>query len=727
MNTERATIIPASPAWNRLNARTKQQAHKLRQALASALELHRSGRWGRAEIESAGLRDYQQVFGHAITPRHFWRLLDLVVERDAGRNQFDNLGFYLPGRIVRKRPADSLDRYAKQLPRLCTTVAGCANIAEPTAQEILLVWDAACSEYQAMIAVGMTDGKARRLVVAALDVSGLPLALTRAALRRSFCRKLDRWIEGGRKPAAIRDQRELKCGRKLQAVPTPEDLNLLTARALHLRSVPAAWRELLHAGELSPAVTQSYISQTASKSYCPESIRRVIVHRIGLVDDIHHGPRQATLNGAHITRDWSDVAPGDWQQADDVTLEVYYWFKDVSGVPQVLRGQFLLMIDLRSLRILNFALHAENNYNAKVIRGLMLRTHDAYGLPRRGYAFGKGIWKSSRLVKGRELPKGDEIPNEETELGFRDFALEFRHAKLPRAKPIERVIGLLQARLRDQPGWVGPNEMKEKFERVQERLLAARGGSVHPSKFFLHRDEWFERLQEVCDEYNNEPQQGRMLNGLSPRQYWEANFDYARPLVKLGQGTRYLLANHRRPEKVTRNGIRIVVGKEICNFKSPELGHHVGKIVQVYFDPEDMSSVFVMVDCEGKSALVVPREKGVPAMDATDEQLRTAQGINEAMNQPARTLYAEIKTYFPKNGPSLFRREIADAVTVELGQDIAAEQDAIRREKTQQVQDARSLKRRRRELGLRPQSEQISTERQLAALKLFEEARRDDT
>lgn len=719
--------VAGTPSWNRLSARTKQQAHKLRQALASALELHREGRWGRAEIESAGLRDYQRVFGHVVTPRHFWRVLDLVVERDAGRHQFDNLALYLPGRITRKPQANAFERYAKQLPRLCTTVAGCKNIAEPTTDEILLAWDAACSEFQSMLDAGMTDGKARRVVVAALDASGLPLALTRAALRRSFGRKLERWIEGGRKPAAIRDQRESKCGRKPQANLSEDDLNLLTARALHLRSVPAAWRELLQAGELSPAVTQSYISQTASKSYCPESIRRLIAPRVNLVDDIHHGPRQAKLNGAYISRDWSNVAPGDWQQSDDVTLEIYYWLEDASGVPQVLRGQFLLMIDLRSLRILSFALHSENNYNAKVIRGLMLRTHDGYGLPRRGYAFEKGIWKSSRLVKGRELPKGDEIPNEETELGFRDFALEFRHASLPRAKPIERVIGLLQARLRDQPGWVGPNEMKEKFERVQERLLAVRGGSVHPSKFFLHRDEWFERLQEVCDAYNNEPQQGQMLRGLSPRQFWDANFDYSRPLVKLGQGTRYLLKNHRSPEKVTRNGIKKVIGKEVFRFKSPELGQHVGKIVQVYFDPEDMSSVFVMVNRESKSAFVVPREKGVPAMDATDEQLREAHQLNAAMNQPARTLYAEIKTYFPKNGPSLFRREIADAATVELGQDISAEQDAIRQKKTQQVQDERALKRRQRQLGLRPQSDHISTDRQLAALKLFEEARDADT
>lgn len=65
-----------SSAWHRLSARVKQRAHTLRQALAPALELHFSGRWGRPEIENAGLQAYRAAFV-AKFPRvisgGFWR------------------------------------------------------------------------------------------------------------------------------------------------------------------------------------------------------------------------------------------------------------------------------------------------------------------------------------------------------------------------------------------------------------------------------------------------------------------------------------------------------------------------------------------------------------------------------------------------------------------------------------------------------------------------------
>ena len=644
-----------------------------------------------------------------------------MLKRDGGKRDFNNLALYLPGRLVRKQAAGAFERYAKQLPTLNAAVSGIKNIAEPTEAESLRVWDSAFSDYEILMNGGLADGAVRRKVLAALDASGAPLARTRAALRRSFSYKLGRWIDRGRKPEAIRDQRAGKCGRKPKAELTEDDLNKLTARALHLRSVPAAWRELMEAGELSAGVTQSYISNTASKSYCPETIRVQVAQRVGLVQDIHHGPRQAKLNGPHITRDWSDTSPGDWQQADDVTLEVYYWLER-DGVPQVMRGQFLVMIDLRSLRILSYALHSENNYNATVIRGLMLRTHDSYGLPRNGYYYEKGMWKSARLVKGRDLPTGSEIELEQTENGFRDFGLRFTHANLPRGKPVERVIGLLQAKLRDQPGWVGPNEMREKYERVQKLLLQARSGAVHPSSHFLHRDEWNQRLEEVCEAYNNEPQQGRMLNGLSPREFWDRHFDYTRPLMRLGPQTRYLLENHRRPLKVTQKGLCIPVGKIRHWFISAELGAHVGKIVQAYFNPEDMRSVFVLPSISSKEVLIVPAAPTLPAMTATPDQMRQAAKACDEFRQPARTVYTEIKTHFPDNGPSPFRRELLDPEAVEMGREIADGKAAIKQEENQRTTTQRKLNKYRSRFGGTRGQEAVHPDRLMTGYEMMEEA-----
>ena len=54
----------------------------------------------------------------------------------------------------------------------------------------------------------------------------------------------------------------------------------------------------------------------------------------------------------------------------------------------------------------------------------------------------------------------------ETELGLREFGVRFKHSRLPRSKPVERVIGALQNLMEGLPGYVGRNEMVEKFERV---------------------------------------------------------------------------------------------------------------------------------------------------------------------------------------------------------------------------------------------------------------------
>jgi len=714
-----AKIEVGSSVWNRLSTATRQYAHKLRQALASALELHVANHWGRGAIEAAGRRDYECVFGHAISSRHFWRVFDLVIQRAGNRGKFEDLVLYLPGRLVRKPSKTVFERLAKELPTLASQILRVRDAAAPTAGELLIVWDSALSEYQRLADAGMAKSKAVRIVVAALDASGLPLARARDALRRNFGRKLDRWVEGGCKPSAICDLRPDHSGSRRDLPLSEEDLLKLTANSL-AGGLSRAWRDLMRKGDLSPDAIQAYIANPASKSYVPRRVRDLVGPNVGLLQDIHHGPRQAQLNGPYISRDWSQVAPGDWYQADDCTLPVYYWEEDGEGRPHAIRGQFLVMIDCRTQRVLAFALHSERNYSAKVIRGLTLRTHDTYGLPRKGFYFERGIWKSSKLITGA----ADEVPLEETELGLREFC-EFVHARLPRAKLVERILGILQTEMEDQPGYVGRDEKKEKFERVQKNLLQVAAGRLHPSEFLLHRDEWMRRLETICDRYNHEPQDGRLLKSLSPREAWEQLFDYGRPLIRLDPEYRFLLANHRRPLKVTANGICVQLGKERHWFRSEQTGLLRGRQVQVYFNPEDLSSVFLQLDRSDKTALVVPAAPTIPAMSATAEQLSHAMASCEAHNRAARTLYAAVRSYFPENGPSPFRRVVADPETVEMGQEIAEEQAEIRNQQKSDASTRRQLARYRHRFGVSPNQDAISEDRLRAGYEMLAEANRD--
>ncbi len=684
--------------YNRLNAKTKQHAHKLRQALSSAIELHQSGRWGRPEIEAAGLRDYQEVFGHTITARHFWRLFDNVIERHAGNGDFNHLALYVPGRLVQKKSAEGFAVYSKTLPNLASAIHTVKDANRPTDPERLLVWDNALSEYQRLVDLGSSDGRARRVIISALDASGLPLALTRAALARNFCRKLDRWVAGGGKPSAIRDLRRDNPGRAPRFNLTQGDIDLLVAHTLAKGDLRRAWREALNEDLLSAGVASAYLSNPSSKSYVPASIARAVLPEAERLRPWHLGPRQAKLNGAYITRDWSDTLPADWYQADDTTLPLYYWEEDYNGKARVMRGQFLPMIDVRTNRILTFALHSERNYTAAVIRGLILRTHDSYGLPRRGFHFENGIWRSSKLIKGVQ-GSGSAIDPTETENGLRDW-VEFMHSKPgnAKAKKVERVIGLLQDRMEDQPGYCGRNEQTEKYERVQRNKLDVEAGRVPANSCFLHRDEWIQRLGEICEAYNAERQDGA-LGGQSPCEAWDSLFDYDQPLVRLSADTRWLLANHRAVLKVTRNGITVRASGKDWVFRSEITAHLIGREVQVYFNPEDLSSCFVKLSPSDKTAAVIPLAPAIPATTATREQLDLAHGSLDTHNRALHTRYKALAAHFPKNAPSPFRPVIADDDTIESGREIAAEQADIRANQQQETANNLRANRLRRKLG----------------------------
>ena len=145
---------------------------------------------------------------------------------------------------------------------------------------------------------------------------------------------------------------------------------------------------------------------------------------------------------------------------------------------------------------------------------------------------------------------------EDTEKGLRDF-VAFRHARLPRSKTIENTIGKLQDMMDGEVGCVGRAEMTEKFEGIQKKLRDAAAGKIEYSSFLYNKEQWLEKLVGYCNRYNNERQDGRRLQKLSPLQAWEKWFDYGDPLTRLEGPTRYLLLNHRCQTKVGQRGVTI--------------------------------------------------------------------------------------------------------------------------------------------------------------------------
>lgn len=116
-----------------------------------------------------------------------------------------------------------------------------------------------------------------------------------------------------------------------------------------------------------------------------------------MLEEHHHGPRAAKLNGAYINRDPSTFNAGDWFQADDCTLPNYYYTQSDEGFALV-RGQFLAMCDVRTTFILGYVLIPQRNYTAHHIRNLTTVVADRYGLPRRGFYYENGMWRNARLL-----------------------------------------------------------------------------------------------------------------------------------------------------------------------------------------------------------------------------------------------------------------------------------------------------------------------------------------
>ncbi len=693
------------------------RAQKRAAALAPWARAQSEGMRPAGEIRDGASAAHRQALGYEVAADTLDNLMRRVIQRDRGRGEFERWELYLSEMPKRLASADTGET-KEDFTQFETCIAG-VKAATPSLENRAWAWTMMCDNLQILLETGENPRAARRRLVKHVFARAPWLSTSKPSLAKSFDGKWRRYCAG---ELFLADQRRAKSGNRQPLTLTDEDEKKLIALSLG-GGLAQAWRQLHGEAKLSADVVQRYATNCASKSYVPQRIRDLVTPKVEMLQDIHHGPRQAKLGGAYITRDWSGVLPGDWYQGDDVTLPVYYWDQGPDGKPRAIRGQCLVMIDCRSQRSLAFALHSDNNYNARVIRGLILSTHDTYGMPRRGFAFERGIWKSSRLVTGGE--RADELTTADTEAGLRDFGVKFTHARLPRAKLVERVLGLLQTRMEHEDGYCGRNEQTEKFERLQRKLQLARAGHIEFSSFLLHRDVWAQRIAEICDAYNNERQDGRLLGGLTPRELWETRFDFDKPLVRLTNEGRYLLANHRRPRRVTKNGLCIQIGNERSWFRNAATGHLIGRTVQVYFNPEDLSSIWLRTSDNARGAVVVPRAPTPAAMDASEVELSDALASCAAHNQAAKTLYAAIAPHFPANGRSHFRVNLVEHEFVEQSREIRDQQAEIRSAQTAQIRQRKQLANYDRHFGRQPGSDGVSPERKLKALELLEGSNRN--
>lgn len=696
------------------------RAAKLQRALTQILSLQSDLSRPSAELEQIGLDDYRREFGYTITARALRALVKRTIARDGGAENFARLELYLDERPARKVPLPSAPRPGDEVEfrELRDVLSTFKNATAPTDAEISYLWLRAFEVYEAKLESGAKAKRVQRALVRFLFAVMPSLAKHEAALRKTFKRKLARWQDGARQIEVLNDQRAENSGHHRAPELTEEDRDALIAHAVLNCDgrVSQAWRELCQRNALSAPLLSYYLSNPASKSYCPARIRDAVKHEVAMMEDIHHGPRQDKLNGAHLLRDWSGVAPMDWLCADDATLEVYFYIPDGKGWFTLMRGQCLLMIDTRTLRVLGYALHAETNYNARVIRTLITKVCDEHGLPRKGFLFENGIWKS-RILKGSA--EAGPFSWSETELGLRSLGLRFWHSRLPRSKPVERVIGAIQDLCEGERGYVGPDEMHERFERVQKAKLMVAAQHVHPLEHFYSFEQWEARLGEICAQYNSNKQDGKMTGGMSPDDAFERFEKRDDPPTKLPAGCRHLLSHHVRPIRVTGNGITLRFGKQVYNYRNEQTGRWRGQQVLAFFNPE-LPEIITITDTNRQNPFTVERTQEVPAMDAPAELLeQEMERINAHMSY-GRTRYRTLKAKFSVP----FRRAIADHNTVNLGVEIATQQNAVQSRQAEKAKSQTRVRKIARANGIRPELLDDS-EQTARAVSLVAEARRE--
>jgi hypothetical protein len=707
--TNRNTTVEGLLAWeqtiwrprhplHQLTDEALERASRLKRALFSALA-RLNDELPNTEFEQLGVEHYRQAFGHGISTRHWRRLFKRTLDRDGGAKNWERLEIYLDQSPARKpefrKPGPFISPAFHPLQAL---ISSFANPIEPTDFEKDCLWIYAFEHYERESERTGRPKAVKRATLKFLFENASFLGKSEKGIKLQFDRKLKRWITGGRVPAAFADGRRNNRGRPAASLSEQEEHALIAKSLRSGGALAQAWRESREKGLFGPGVSQRYTSTPASKSYVPRRIRERIRHKLKMIRDHYHGPRSAKLNGAYINRDPSCYHSGDWFQADDCTLPNYYYIESDEGFALV-RGQFLAMCDVRTTFILGYVLIPQRNYTAHHIRNLTTIVADTYGLPRRGFYYENGMWRNARLLHGRR----DEVNWFQTEMGLRGLGLQFCHAKLPRGKVIERVFGLLQNHLESEPGYAGRDERHDKFERVQEQISLVRRGKAQPEDFFLSEAEYLERLSLIVDRYNNERQEGKYCPGLSPKEAFE-KFHGAEPRIRLSGSCRHLLATHKMRVRSGRNGISFRFGKEQFTYKSRETGALRGEELIVWFNVENPSIISVTNLKEDPHTLfTVEREIRVPGMDAPSEVLEAALAQNEAHEAYRKGLYRAVSQNFSTGfAGRMFRQNLIDHKTAEVGNAMREQQAEIKRQKIEKKKRAEAIERKAVRLGIAP-------------------------
>ncbi|HEV2453097.1 MAG TPA: hypothetical protein VGY98_02485, partial [Verrucomicrobiae bacterium] len=512
------------------------------------------------------------------------------------------------------------------------------------------------------------------------------LALSRDALLKAFNRKLEAFEKANGDAKALRDGRENN-GDCVQLPDGDRDLLIHRAVFYYRGDIAPAWRDCLRDG-FSAEIRSRYAGRTLNKSHVPASVMDSVGAEVDIMTVMHQGPHAFDAIKGYVTRNYDGIHSLQCISGDDFTLNTYFYVPDGKGWFDLTRGQVILFIDFRSLRILGWALEPRKSYSSLTIRSLCTHVFGEFGVPAILY-FERGLWKSATLLKGKTGP----FEFTEITQGLREFGVKFKHAVRPRTKVVERIGGMFQDIAEAEPGYCGRDERHDAPESLRQQMAEVEARKVHPSKYFYSFEQWNQRIGELVEQYNAETQQGHILAGLSPDQAFEKFINRDDPPIQFSANLRYLLSHDKRQERVTLNGVIIRIGKNKFNYRGAEIAHLVGRDVLAWFDPENTETI-VVTNLDRTNPICVARSENPSALESLvePESGRLGRELARIEDQASymKTRFQVVKAKF-----SLPQRQLlASAQAVELGQEI----DTQRRDLTNRVKEQKTNRRRARSL-----------------------------
>lgn len=645
-----------------------RRADQLRESLGQALQADEATSISqRARI---ALPEFRRICGHEISLKQLGRLIARTIDRDRGAHDFARLEIYLPEipRLQQKRSLADVD-----FQELRDEFATIADRRNPTVEERSFCWRKIIAHFAKRGSEGEKPNELKnalcKFVFAQLPALGKNTAAIDNNLRRKLASAKERGLE------ALIDQRPVKSGKRREHDACWDEN--ITKLARHIRGetggrISQGYRELFegtgaNGARLSEEFRERYcFDPRGAKSDVPAAIRAAVRPRIKATDAIHRGPKAARLSGPSFRRDWSNVFAGDSYSADDFTLNHPFIEWDEAGEFifegrrfNLTRGQTLIFCDERSLRIPGYYLTPRPNYGAGTICAGINRIcmDEAIGLPFRRFLFERGAWKARAVKSAVDWARIDQVFSKEgVEFGSRESGAGLPgivHATTPKAKIIERIGGAVQSLMEGAPAYVGRNQRLDGPERTATAMARLRRLDQRckperdPRKDFLTKEQFCAELEDVVRRFNAEPQNGKMLDGLSPEEGWKELHPSPRRAHRLlPESLRYLLSTEKAEVKVTDEGVKLVRrGQPARHYSGHRLGELIGEKVRVRFNsetPEMITVCHLRSDPKELRPFSVSLDPSIPAIDATQQDFDRARGARQKFRQYGRDVYRVI-------------------------------------------------------------------------------------